>query len=502
MARILFIESELRNEKLGIMYLSAALRQGGHETLLCWIEREDVHELIAGFRPDFLAFSLVTGSHEAMLTLAAELRTRYGLKVIVGGPHATFFHAEIPERSADAVVIGQGERAMLDIVEGRALGRVVQYDLANLDTLPFPDRELFYRYPEFRDNPMKNVISCRDCPYSCTYCYNHAWKEKFKTQANFLQKRSVGNVIAEIRDIKARYPLEQVIFIDDNFLLKRAWIEDFCRRYPQEIGLPFLCCFSLNLLDEDLLLQLKKAGLVMVNFALESADPVVQKDILNRGHIKNEQIVHAIRLLRKHKIKTRMQNMIGMPVAAPLQDALNTLDFNRRNRVDDSWVSILQPYPNTRMAEYCVRHGFITGEEVSYAPSFFDRSCLKINDADRINRLQKWWYFAIKYKLPDQILRQLLDLELSEGAANALLLLRFEFSKKYLYAILAAPSLLRHNSRQIIQQHGLKASFAHFWPIIERYRLCNGLADILMTLTPAGGNLAAASSPHGENTHA
>ncbi len=502
MAKILFIESAVRTEKLGIMHVSAALKQAGHQTRLCWLEREDIHETMARFQPDYLAFSLMTGSHEAELELAAELRARYGVPVVVGGPHVTFFPAEIPERSADYVVVGQGEQAMVDIVEGRARERVLRYDLADLDSLPFPDRELFYRYPEFRDNPMKNVITCRDCPYSCTYCYNHAWKEKYKSQKHFLQKRSVGSVIAEILEIKARYPLRQVIFIDDNFLLKRAWVEEFCQRYKRDVGLPFLCCFSLNLLDEELLVRLKEAGLVMVNFALESADPVVQKTILNRGHIKNDQIIAAIRLLRRHKIKTRMQNIIGMPVPDPLKDALNTLAFNRKHRVDDSWVSILQPYPNTRLADYCLEHGYIPGRGVSYAPSFFDHTCLDIPDTGKINRLQKWWYFAIKYNLPDDLLRWLLDVELPEAAADALLRLRFEFSRKYLYAMPAAQGPLRHDGARIRARHGSAPQFPVFWPVIARYRLCNGLADILMTLTPPAGHGQPPCQPKGESPHA
>lgn len=491
MAKVLFVEYELRTEKLGLMYVSAALKRAGHETRLLWTEREDPDAVINEFRPDFLGLSLTTGSHGQLLDLAARLKADHGVKVVAGGPHATFFADEIGPDQADFVVAGQGERAMVDIAEGRALERVLRYDLADLDSLPFPDRELFYRYPEFRDNPMKNVITCRDCPYSCSYCYNHAWKARYKNQKRFLQKRAVQSVLDEINDIRSRYPLRQVIFIDDNFLVKRSWIEEFCERYPQEVGLPFLCCFSLNLLDEDLLVRLKKAGLVMVNFALESATPEVQKRILNRGHVRNEHIESAVELLARHKIKTRMQNMIGLPVPDPLADALRTLDFNRRCRVDDSWVSILQPYPNTAMADYCVRHGYIEAGQIECAPSFFESSCLKIADANRIARLQKWWYFAIKYDFDDQTLRFLLDTPLSEGAANALLLLRFEFSKKYLFALPADPALLRHDPQAVRSRHAGKPHFDVFWPLIERYRLCDGLADILMTLSPPARTQAA-----------
>ena len=132
MAKILFIESDLRNEKLGIMYLSAALKNAGHDTRLCWIEREDVQGLMLSYAPDYVAFSLTTGVHKALLALAAELKNTYRVKVIVGGPHATFFPGDISEEAADYVVIGQGERSVVDIVEQRVPQRIVLYGLSDL----------------------------------------------------------------------------------------------------------------------------------------------------------------------------------------------------------------------------------------------------------------------------------------------------------------------------------------------------------------------------------
>lgn len=483
MPRVLFIETELRNEKLGIMYLSAALKRAGHETMLCWIEREDVRATIASFRPDFLALSLVTGSHKVLLALAAELKAEFGLPVVAGGPHATFFTEGVTPDSADFVVIGQGEGAIVDIVEGRVTNRLVRYGLADLESLPFPDREIFYRFPEFRDNPMKNVITCRDCPYSCSYCYNHTWKGKFKGEQHFLQKRSVDSVLAEIAQLKERYRLEQILFIDDNFLFERKWVEEFCARYPAAVGVPFLCSFSLNLLDEELLARLKDAGLFMVNFALESADPAVQKDVLCRGHVKNEQIIQAIALLRKYGIKTRMQNMIGLPVRESLADALNTLAFNKEHQVDDSWVSIFQPYPGTRLADYCFEHGYIADAENSYADSFFDKSCITIDHPEEIRRLQKWWYFIIRYAMSDATVKRLLSIDFDEATGNALQNLRYEFSRNYLYGLEEENPNLQHDWDGISGRYAGHPGFPRLKPLFRQYQLSNRLVDILMGST-------------------
>lgn len=483
MARVLFVETDLRNEKLGIMYLSAVLKQSGHETLLCWYERDNIDDIIKLFKPDFAAFSLTTGAHKKQLEIAERIKQAYDLKIIVGGPHATFFTRNIPENIADFVVVGQGESAIVDIVENRTAQRILIYGFRDLNSIPFPDRSLFYRFEEFRDNPMKNIITTRDCPYSCSYCYNHSWKEMFSGQPFFMQRRSVDNVIDEAKELKRDYFLEKILFIDDNFLVNDRWIEEFCEKYRKEIGLPFLCSFRVDLLNEHKLKMLKDAGLFMVNFALESADPVVQRDILNRGAIKNDDVIRAIELFKKYDVKCRMQNMIGLPLRESLKDALNTLDFNKRHKVDDSWVSIFQPYPNTRLAEYCIKNGFIDGSiENSIAESFFDESRIKIDNKEKIRRLQKWWYFIIKYNFSKALTDILLEVDFDDAIGNELQKLRFEFSKRYLYNVAENNKLLDYNWDIIVSRFGRLPNFRYWADIIKKYELCTGLCEILMKM--------------------
>lgn len=488
MKRVLFVETDLRNEKLGIMYLSAALKKNGHETMLCRHEEESIDALIKSFAPDFLALSLVTGAHRRSLELAREVKKNSSVMTIVGGPHATFFSNELPEDVVDFVVVGQGEKAIVDIVEGRAHGRVTRADLSDLNEITFPDRALFYRYREFRDNPMKNIITTRDCPYSCSYCYNHSWKEMFRGQQYFMQRRSVDNVIAEIKELRKNYILEKVLFIDDNFLINDIWVEEFSDKYAREIGLPFLCSFRVNLLDEDKLKRLRDAGLFMVNFALESADPFVQTEILHRGNIKNEDVIRAVELFRKYNIKCRMQNMIGLPVRESLKEALATLEFNKRHRVDDSWVSIFQPYPNTKLADYCLKHGFLEGgEKDSVAESFFDESLLRIDNKEKIKRLQKWWFFMVKYDFPEKLIDVILKIEINEVISRSLQELRYKLSRQYLYGINDEKDrLLDYNFDEIYLYLGSSNSFNIWRDIIKKYKLCFELCKILMGINVTG----------------
>lgn len=458
--RILFVEHNLRNEKLGIMYLLAALKNRGHHADIVKIDEEDIHHKILDFRPDFVAFSVTTGEHITALKIAKEIKERYQIQNIFGGPHCTFFPEFCKTVDIDFMVAGQGERAIVDIVESRSKPGFVMGELApDITKLPFPDREIFYQYDEFCNNPMKNIITSRACPYKCSYCFNHSYLSLTKMEdqsKKWFLRRSVDDVISEINDIRNKYPLEKLLFIDDNFISDRNWVDEFVEKYTQHVNLPWMCSMRVNTLDEDLAERLKNSGLVMVNYALESADPEVQQKLLNRGNINNGDIIRAISMFNRYGVRARMQNMIGLPLLNPLEDALNTLQFNMNHRVTDFWCSIFQTYPRTALGKYCVDHDFITEEELGYsANSFFDESRLNINNKKEIYALQKLWYFVIKGKIPLDLVQILIRGDFTPSIGSELQELRFSCSRKELYGLKEAAPKKPNNlicSRDITDQ--------------------------------------------------
>jgi len=441
MARVLFVEEALEYEKMGIAYVSACLKEAGHETQIVQTDKEDADSVISEFQPDFLAYSLCTGEQKRVLRKNLVLKEKYpNTTSIFGGPHATFFPELALEKGVDYVVVGQGEKAVLDIVEGRADGKVVKRPLVeDVNAMPLPDRALFYKYPEIRANPMKNIITQRDCPYSCAYCFNHSWRELHGDEkARMFQRKSVDYVLGEITDIRSRAPLEQVLFLDDNFIAKTPgnskWINEFCERYTREVGLPFACSLRAELVDETGVKQLRSAGLEMVSFALETSDEEVRRTVLNRPGITNQDIENAISLCHKYGIRIRMQSMIGLPVQNPLENALQTLEFYMRNPVEDPWVSTYQPYPKTRMGDYCLEHGFIGEDVLAYcSESLFDGSKMNLPDRERLERLRHWAYFAIEMKMPRELIKVLIDSPLNEAQEQTLKQLRYQNTARRFY---------------------------------------------------------------------
>ncbi len=438
--RVLFLERNLRNEKLGVMYLSASLKLRGHDAILLQTDKEDVGDCIRDYKPDFVAFSITTGEHPYALKTAASIKEQYGIPNIFGGPHCTFFPELAIEPSVDFVVQGQGEHAIVDIVEGRIAPGFHKADMAeHLDDLPFPDRDIFYVYPEFRDNPMKNAITSRACPYKCSYCFNHSQLALTKIDGETKQwfdRRSVENVVKELNEVRERYPLEKVLYIDDSFIQSRDWLDEFLTGYTEQVRLPWLCSLRVNCLDKPLAERMFASGLEMVNYAMESADPDVQQRLLHRGHISNGDVIHAISLFDRFGIRARMQNMIGLPLTNPLEDALNTLQFNMRHRVTDSWCSIFQPYPRTALGQYCVDHNYCSIDQLRHcSESFFDESRLDIANKDEIFALQKLWYYIIDGNLPLDLVQILIRGRFTSETGDALQRLRFKSSRKKLYGI-------------------------------------------------------------------
>jgi anaerobic magnesium-protoporphyrin IX monomethyl ester cyclase len=494
--RVLIIENGLRNEKLGIMYLSASLKSKGHHADLIQADKNNLDEKIREYRPDFIAFSITTGEHQSALDTARYVKQRYGIPNIFGGPHCTFFPEIVCDPVVDFAVSGPGEKAIVDIVEGHVRpGLVKGCSVENPDGIPFPDRGIFYQFKEFHDNPMKNVITSRACPYRCSYCFNHSFLALTELEGNkkqWFRRRSVDNVIAEINEIRGKYPLEKILFIDDSFIQSRTWLEKFIDKYVQEIDLKWLCSLRVNRLNEALAEKLFKSGLVMINYALESADPDIQKYLLNRGTITNADIIKAIEIFSQYGVNSRMQNMIGLPLANPLEDAMNTLQFNIKHKVTDSWCSIFQPYPRTALGQYCLDHGFITDDQLSAcSESFFHGTRLHLPNKKELYALQKLWYFIVEGDLPLDLVQTLIREDLTQEAGEKLQELRFACSRENLYGI---------GEKKIQEPSSMKSDPAHpkdslenldsetlIRKTLESAKLPKSFADIVSSLSLSAG---------------
>ncbi len=118
MAKIAFIQN-IFYEYLGVMYLSAVLKNAGHtvEIFIVPSDEEKALSCIAAFQPDIAGFSCTTGIHEWALAFGARIKKSIDCRVVFGGPHATYFPDIINEPPVDIVCRGEGEAALLELAD-------------------------------------------------------------------------------------------------------------------------------------------------------------------------------------------------------------------------------------------------------------------------------------------------------------------------------------------------------------------------------------------------
>lgn len=399
------------------MYLSSMLKAQGYESFFFDLRLDsNLYDFLNKLRPEIIAYSIVTGTHKFYANLNRNLKEHFSFFSIFGGPHTTFFPEFIENEGVDAICIGEGEGAIIELVERlknkqpiseiknlwiKQDGKIYKNDprllVNDLDSIPFPDRELIYKYKGYRNRSNKYLLTSRGCPYDCTYCFNHSLKKIYQGKGRFCRRRSTFHVIDEIEDLQKKAPIKRIQFFDDVFILDKKWILEFCQLYRERINLPFICYVRVNLLDEEIVQALKEAGVITITFAIETEDNYLRNKVLKRG-ISNEEISKAVELMHKYKISFFIQNMVALP-GETLENALNTLKLNAKCNPSYANASIFQPYPGIELTEYAVAHGFYNKKNDILYDSFYEKSILNIENKNELENLSRLFSLGVEFPI-------------------------------------------------------------------------------------------------------
>ncbi len=403
-------------ENIGVMSLSAVLKARGYEVdVFIGVAENHILRKIVQMKPGLVGFSCSSGEHLWALKTAKELKALANVFVLFGGSHPTFAPDIIDLPGIDAVCRGEGETPLIELADSLNAGKVnphikslyvklsdkiIRNDMGPLipclDHLPIPDRSIYDKYKDFQRQGVKHFMASRGCLFNCNYCYNHVLKDLYKGERNPLRFRSPGHIIKEIKQVKTRYPLRTVVFDDDIFIYDKAWLEGFLFEYNKHIRIPFICNVHASLVDEDVSRMLKTGGCFRVSMGVETGDENSRINLLNKN-ITDQQILYAAECLHRHGIKILTNNMLGLP-GETLSGALKTVAINIRIKPDYPWCSILQPYPGTKIEEVSIKNGFLhPTDKGCFSPTFFRRSNFSYKDIDKIIRLQKLFYLAVRF---------------------------------------------------------------------------------------------------------
>lgn len=378
---------------IGLSYLSAYLRGQKHSTRLVVLNSELaeqsaglLREALESCRPDAVACTAVSTQFPFIREAARQVKkTLPGIPVLIGGAHASLNPEEVCADPFDAVCVGEGEKPLAEYLEQlqrgvkpqgipnlwirRAEGTLEKNPprefLADLE-LPFLDREMWVEWVMARQHTSHVVLPSRGCPYSCSYCCNHALRKL--ARGKYVRFRPAADVLKEIRFLKESYPETSHIYLQsETLMVDLEWLRELtCGIKAMNDGLSEPIHYTCNLrvtralLSEEVFGLLKQGGVTAVEIGLESGSERVRKEVLRRQY-SNEEFLRAIELARRYGMRVNLYNMIGLPDETP-QDHLETVRLNNLVCPDRPLTSIFFPYPGTDLYETCKARGLIPAD--------------------------------------------------------------------------------------------------------------------------------------------
>jgi len=369
--------------QFGISYISSVLKSHGHTTKLLVLSRywrrenEDrIKQCFYDFQPAVVCFTAVYSEYDFIIDVARYIRRiAPDICLMVGGAHVSL-NADDKMDDFDVMCIGEGEYPVLEFVSQLEKGKSpqgisnlwikkgthiernpIRPFLQNLEELPFPDRQMWEEWVEMRPGSRETVMLGRGCPFTCTYCCNHALKRL--APGEYVRFRSPDSIVSEIEELAEKYAQKREIYLEvETIGLNKEWALELCSkleglnkrlRYPLTFGANLRIMPNLDL--KSIFNAFKKSNFRFVNIGLESGSERVRQQVLKR-YYSNENIIKAVKLARDYDLEVAFLNLVGLP-GETLSDFKETVRINRQCLPDWSGMSIFFPYPGTELYSLC-----------------------------------------------------------------------------------------------------------------------------------------------------
>jgi magnesium-protoporphyrin IX monomethyl ester (oxidative) cyclase len=363
-------EIETALPPLGLAYLAAFLRKEfGQDKIEFKIVDRNIKEEISLFKPDIISISSVSQNYNRAMEYAS-IAKRQSLPVIIGGVHISALPSTLTN-DMDVGVLGEGEETLVEIIKNYLEGGCFNKDkfsgidgivfrkngqtfvtakrnqIKPLDRIPMPARDLL------TITKSTYMFSSRGCPYKCTFCSSC----RFWGSLRFFSAEYVAN---EIKSLVERYGVRKISFWDDLFVADRERLKkifEFLKREGLLGQMEFTCHVRSNLVDDELAVILKQMGFSGIGMGLESGSSTTL-EYLKGPNISVQKHINAINILRKHGIDFCGSFIIGSPKESR-EDVLTTLEFIKKNGIDDFDLYVLTPLPGTPVWDYAKERGLV-----------------------------------------------------------------------------------------------------------------------------------------------
>lgn len=316
---------------LGLLSIATHLKNNGHSVKIYdrSVEGGRVNKHLDSFHPDVVGISSLTfGSFKDALKLSQEVKKR-NIPVIWGGQIPSLVpEIVLKEGCVDCVVMGDGEIAMLELLEvffcGKPLsdingiayienGEIIinkQRELSDLSLFPVIDWSFVDPSKYFIRNVSckrtLHIYSSKGCPGQCTYCYSPCFSR------GEWRSRPMEYIISEIKYLVENYNLDGIYFADDLISPNKDYLSLFCSSLKAS-GIYFFwgCNMRADTCTKEELQMMYNSGCRWILFGIESGSEARQKSIKKRLDL--DKAKRTVNLCNEIGILTTTSFIVGYP---------------------------------------------------------------------------------------------------------------------------------------------------------------------------------------------
>lgn len=418
-------------ESYGLLFVGGELLLHDQEIRFFDAEADNVLDDIIDWCPDLICFSPLTKYFPRALAMAREIKGRLpNVTSVFGGHHACAVQSIVDIDEIDVVVVGPVRGSIEKILAGDK--GLIRTHLTHPDDMPMPARKEYFRdIPRMATRYRKFMLSMLGCPWNCSYCSSAAdhIRNVFGRESHkryFLSRRSIPAVIEEAKQILQLGRTEEIEWVDDDIFSGadiETWLPEFVEAWGREIGVPMYVSSTsaLALKVSDNALATLKRIVNCIGIGVQAIRPA-SLELLNRGWDNEEKMKKAYDRLVSFGYAVNLQAIVGLPVADPVEDAIETLKgLQRIGAGSICSVYPLQIYPGTKMEKFCIENHLtlndLSGGDTSTGIPSISFSSEELRKLKNVCKLAT---FFVKYNVDEMWMRILLNVDFSDETSQAI----------------------------------------------------------------------------------
>jgi radical SAM superfamily enzyme YgiQ (UPF0313 family) len=375
--------------------------------------------------------------------------------ILIHGPEATRVPFEYIGTDEKIVVFrGEIERSLVEFIMGE-MGRggtsAKPYGLSRyepeqkkvvdyapdprgpipFDELPIPARDHpnvarytdRYFNPKYRGRPHALMLTSRGCSFRCSFCVPNAISfaremEGFNYTGHKprVEAASPQRIAAEFKWLKD-HGYKSVHIADDQFLWQKGRTLEICKLL-EPIALEWgMLSRSDFLTDEEVVIALAKAGCVSIDMGVES----LKQDVLDKikKDLDVKDVYEAVRLLKKHGIRPKLNIMFGTTPDETPEDIYWTVKELKNLDVPNVMFAIATPFKGTEFFDYCKEKGYLIDESDNVNPMGKSMISYPQLTGTQLEELERYAYRSF-YGRPKAIVNRLLGIRRPKDLVNDL----------------------------------------------------------------------------------